>query len=337
MRKFTHSYTLTPEWQYDLVKQLGTELLDNKLIIVPKDIGKGFFYFSQVTEGISVVYADLTATVPIKLTRQKSENEIFIFHFDLSEHINLIKINNIDYEIGSFNQLDLAILDNEIESTFKPSVNERTIALRLLINKKLLHDFIQEFEKKESYFVKSKTNKKTFYHYGNIDSNSILLIQSIKQKSVRDLAFDSFIKGVSLKVLGNFFNKFYETKNKNVPLTEIESEAIEKTKNYLLNNLYGPFPSLTFLASMAGMSSSKYKSLFKTRYNNTPKNLFIEEKINLAQKLLRSGEYTTLTAVMYELNYTKLSYFCTKYFEQLKRKPTDDFVKNHQASIRNES
>jgi AraC-like DNA-binding protein len=337
MRKFTHYYSLTPEWQYHLVKQLNTELIDDKLIIIPNEIGKGFFYFSQVIEGISVVYADLTAKVPLKLTRQKSENEIFIFHFDLSEHMNLIKINNIDYEIGAFNQLDLAILDNQIESTFKPSVNERTIALRLLIDKKLLHDFIQEFEKKESYFVKSKTNKKTFYHYGNIDSNSILLIQSIKQKSVRDLAFDSFIKGVSLKVLGNFFNKFYETKNKNVPLTEIESEAIEKTKNYLLNNLYGPFPSLTFLASMAGMSASKYKSLFKARYNNTPKNLFIEEKINLAQKLLRSGEYITLTAVMYELNYTKLSYFCTKYFEQLKRKPTDDFVKKHQASIKNES
>lgn len=337
MRKFTHSYTLTPEWQYDLVKQLGTELLDDKLIIVPKDIGKGFFYFSQVMEGISVVYADLTAKVPIKLIRQKSENEIFIFHFDLSEHINLIKINNIDYEIGAFNQLDLAILDNEIESSFKPSVNERTIALRLLIDKKLLHDFIQEFQKKENYFVKSKINKKTFYHYGNIDSNSILLIQSIKQKSVRDLAFDSFIKGISLKVLGNFFNKFYETKNKSASLTEIENEAIEKTKKYLLNNLYGPFPSLTFLASMAGMSASKYKSLFKTCYNNTPKNLFIEEKMNLAQKLLRSGEYTTLTAVMYELNYTKLSYFCNKYFEQLKRKPTDDFVKNHQPLVSNES
>jgi len=337
MRKFTHYYSLTPEWQYHLVKQLNTELVDEKLIIVPNEIGKGFFYFSQVIEGISVVYADLTAKVPIKLTRQKSDNEIFIFHFDLSEHTNLIKINNIDYEIGSFNQLDLAILDNQIESSFKPSVNERTIALRLLIDKKLLQDFINKFEEKENYFVKSKTNKKTFYHYGNIDSNSILLIQSIKQKKVHDLSFDSFIKGVSLKVLGNFFNKFYETRNENATLTEIENEAIEKTKNYLLNNLYGPFPSLTFLASMAAMSASKYKSLFKIRYNNTPKNLFIEEKIKLAQKLLKSGEYTTLTAVMYELNYTKLSYFCTKYFEQLKRKPTDDFVKKHQDSIINES
>ena len=329
MRKITHTYTLTPEWQLDLVEQLNTKLIDDRLIKLPDDIGKGFFYFSQIMDGISVVYADFKIKEPLKMIRKKSNNELYIFHFDLSEHINLIKINNIDYEIGSFNQLDLAILDNEIESSFKPAVNERTIALRLLIDKILLQDFIKNLNKRENSFSK-KDNNKTFYHYGNIDSNSILLIQSIKNKQVDDLSFDSFLKGVSLKVLGNFFNKFYEPADKNNEATELENEAIEKTKNYLLNNLYGPFPSLIFLAGMAGMSASKYKSQFKKLLNNKPKNLFIEEKIKLAQKLLKSGQYNTLTAVMYELNYTKLSYFCTKYYEQLKRKPTVDFVKNNQ-------
>ncbi|MDQ8015170.1 MAG: hypothetical protein REI96_22180 [Flavobacterium nitrogenifigens] len=247
MRKITHYYSLTPEWQYDLVKQLNTEVIDDKLIIVPDDIGKGFFYFSQVMDGISVVYADLTTKIPFKITRKKSENELFIFHFDLSEHINLIKINDIDYEIGAFNQLDLAIFDNQLESTFKPSVNERIIALRLLIDKKLLHDFIEKFQKKENIFNHTATTRKVFYHYGNIDSNSILLIKSLKNKSVNDLSYDSFIKGISLKVLGNFFNKFYYSKEKDTKLTEIENEFIEKTKNYLTNNLYGPFPSLIFL------------------------------------------------------------------------------------------
>jgi len=274
MRKLTHYYSLTPEWQYDVVKQLNTELIDNKLIIVPDDIGEGFFYFSPVMDGISVVYAELTTNTPFKLVRQKSENELYIFHFDLSEHVNLIKINDSDYQIGAFNQLDLAIFDNQFETTFKPSVNERTIALRILLDKKLLHDFIQKFKKKENAFNHIETNKKVFYHYGNIDSNSILLIKSLQNKPVTDLSFDSFIKGISLKVLGNFFNKFYESKENHTELTEIENDFIERTKDYLINNLHGPFPSLIFLASMAGMSSSKYKSLFKKRFNNTPKNLY---------------------------------------------------------------
>lgn len=328
MKKITHYYSLTPEWQTELAKQLETKVIDNKLIIVPKDLGKGFFYFTSIMPGISVVFADLNANEPLKITRQASDNPIYIFHFDLSEHTNLIKINNVDYEIGAFNQLDLAIIDNELESSFKPAVKERTIALRILVDKKLLTTFIRKVPYPENKTVQTETVKTSFYHYGNIDSNSILLINSLKDKSVTDTSFDSFLKGISLKVLGNFFNKFYQAQsNDSHELIEFENKAIERTKEYLINNLHGAFPSIAFLAGMAGMSASKYKTLFKKRYHDTPKNVFINEKIDLAQKLLKSGKYKTLTQVMYDLNYSKLSYFIFKYNEKFQRKPSEDFVK----------
>ncbi|MFD1604659.1 helix-turn-helix domain-containing protein [Flavobacterium artemisiae] len=328
MKKVTHYYSLTPEWQNDLAAQFNTPLIDNRLINIPKDIGKGFCYFTQIMTGISAVYIDLTATEPLKITRLKSNNQLYIFHFDLSEHINLIKINNIDYQIGSFNQLDLAIIDNELESTFKPAVNERTVALRILLDKNLLRDFIQKLSVKEDQFEKEKNSKKAMYHYGNIDSNSILLIQSLKNKSIDEITFDSFLKGVCLKVLGNFFNKFHESSSKESShIIEIESKAIERTKDYLINNLHGSFPSIVFLAGMAGMSSTKYKTLFKAKYNDTPKNLFIKEKILLAQKLLKSGKYETITQVIYELNYNKLSFFSVKYRQYLNSSISNDFVK----------
>lgn len=328
MKKITHYYSLTPEWQIELAKQLDTKLIDNKLINVPKNLGKGFFYFTPIMPGISVVFADLTASEPIKITRLGSKNPIYIFHFDLSEHTNLIKINNIDYEIGAYNQLDLAIIDNELESSFKPAVEKRTIALRILVDKKLLSNFILKVPSPKNQQIEQEEVKTSFYHYGNIDSNSILLINSLKDKSVNDPPFDSFLKGISLKVLGNFFNKFYQIgSGQSNELIEIENKAIERTKEYLLNNLHGAFPSISFLAGMAGMSASKYKTLFKKRYNDTPKNVFIDEKINLAEKLLKSGKYKTLTQVMYDLNYSKLSYFIFKYNEKFKRKPSEDFIK----------
>ncbi len=332
MRKVTHYYSLTPEWQYDLAKQLNSKLIDDKLINVPDDLGKGFFYFSPVMDGMSVVYADLTPNTPLKIIRHESENELFIFHYDLSQHVNLIKINNKDYEIGSYEKLDLAIIDNQIASSFKPTVNERTFALRILVEKKLLTDFIARYpstEYKDTY--DGKSNKEAFYHYGNIDSNSVLLLQSIKTKSVHDLSFDPFIKGIALKLLGNFFGKFYDTGHKHNNLTETEIAAISKTRDYLMNNLHASFPSLTFLAAMAGMSESKYKVSFKNNYNITPNNFFIHQKMNLGRKLLKSGNYHSLTEVIYDLNYNKLSYFTAKYIELFKTRPADDLIKKKLA------
>jgi len=326
MKKISHYYSLTPEWQSEFVQKLGAKFIDGKITVIPESMGKGHSYFTQIIPGISVLFIDFTLKIPLKITRNRSDNPLYIFHFDLSEHVNLIKINNKSYEIGSYDKLDLAIIDNQIESSFTPSVNERTIAIRILVDKALLNDFIKKHSKKEEVKPTTKEGQRVFYHYGNIDSNSILLIQSIKNKSIFDLSFEPLLKGISLKLLGNFFNKFYHSQNsKNA--TDSELEAINKTKEYLLNNLYGLFPSVTFLASMAGMSESKYKILFKKCFNDTPNNLFIKEKMSLAQRLLKSGEFKTITNVLYELNYSKLSYFSSKYFNFFKSRPIDDFVR----------
>lgn len=326
MKKISHYYSLTPEWQNEFVQKLGAKFIDGKITVIPESMGKGHSYFTQIIPGISVLFIDFTLKIPLKITRNRSDNPLYIFHFDLSEHVNLIKINNKSYKIGSYDKLDLAIIDNQIESSFTPSVNERTIAIRILVDKALLNDFIKKHSKKEEVKPTTKEGQRVFYHYGNIDSNSILLIQSIKNKSVFDLSFEPLLKGISLKLLGNFFNKFYHSQNsKNA--TDSELEAINKTKEYLLNNLYGLFPSVTFLASMAGMSESKYKILFKKCFNDTPNNLFIKEKMSLAQRLLKSGEFKTITNVLYELNYSKLSYFSSKYFNFFKSRPIDDFVR----------
>lgn len=270
---------------------------------------------------------DFVLNESVKINRIKSDNQLYILHFDLSENANVIKINNIDYKIGSYDNLGLAIIDNKIESSFKPAINKRTLALRLLVDKKLLDGFLKNHPSEEFSKRKIKVPKNSLYYYDNIDSNSILLIRSIKDKSVFDINFNSHLKGISLKLLGNFLNRYENSKAVENEVTELEIEAITKTKTYLLNNLYNPFPSISFLSEMAGMSPSKYKMLFKKSFSSTPNNFFIKEKMMLANKFLQSGDYTTLTEIIYELNYTKLSYFCSKYYDQFHRKPSDDFIK----------
>jgi AraC-like DNA-binding protein len=327
MKKISYFGTLTPESLHQLAEGLETKVIDDKILFIPETLGSGNIFFTQITPDISGIFFDVKFSSPIKITRQSSSSEFFIFHYDLSEHVNLIKINNTDYQIGSFDQLDLAIMDNDLESSFKPAVDERTIAIRLFVSKSILNGFIKKYDSEIQKKRKPNSSNASFYHYGNIDSNSILLIQSIKNKLVTDLSFEPLLKGISLKLLGNFFNKFYNSDAKKSEITNIENEAIIKTKEYLKNNVNGPFPSVTFLSAMAGMSDSKYKTLFKKCFNTTPNNFFITEKMALAKTLLESGEYQTLTEILYELNYSKLSYFTSKYNEIYNRKPANDFVK----------
>lgn len=327
MYKNKHFFCLPPEWQEQMAHEIGGKFIDDKIIMIPEALGHGYSFFIQVIPGISVLLMDFVLSVPLSIKRVKDDCERFIFHFDLSDQVSQIKVCDIDYRVGYSIGLGLAILSNKVESSFEPSVGNRTFALRLFVDKKLMNDLIKNNLAQEFEVQKMNISKKTLLYHDSIDSNSILLLLSIKEKSIFDEPFDSFLRGISLKLLGNFLNRYSSPVIVKDEMTEIENEGILKAKNYLDNNLYNQFPSIPFLSKMAGMSSTKFKLLFKKRFLDSPKNIFIREKMILANTLLQSGDFSTLTEIIHELDYVKLDYFSLKYFNIFKKKPFENFIK----------
>ncbi|QLC66333.1 helix-turn-helix transcriptional regulator [Flavobacterium sp. LPB0248] len=327
MRKSTHFYSLNSEWQYRLTCAKDNTILNKEIIVLPETLGKGKSYFTQITSGISVLFIDFNLTKPIKINHTKSDNDFYIFHFDLSEKTSSIKINDIDYKTGVSQSSGLTILSSDVDSSFSPPVGCRTLVLRLLIDKILLNGFLKNHQNEGPLIQEIETNNEPLHYHDTIDSNSIVLIESIRKKSFIESLFDSYLKGASLKILGNFLNRYSDLKEEKNEITDTEKKAISATRDYLVKNLHNPFPSILFLSKMAHMSSSRYIYLFKLKYKVTPNIFFTQEKMLLSNTLLKSGNYSSLTEIIYELNYNRLSYFSSKYYSFFNRKPSDDFVK----------
>jgi AraC-like DNA-binding protein len=321
MIQLNHQYSHTTEWQFETLKKLGTKLIDNKIMILAEPLGSGISYCTQIMPGVSLVLLDAVFTTEIMITRYKSDPDLYILQFDLSDELNEIIIENTDSAFPRITKSSFSFLNSQTPQYFKPIVGKRVFTLRLQIDKNLLieninnniqHDTIENIEKNIS-----------FHNY--IDSNSRILIQSLKNKSIFNVSFDPYIKGIALKILANVI-KNYATHNQ-IKLTKIETEGILKTKEYLLDNLQNQFPSVLFLSKIAGMSISKYKLLFKKLYCLSPNQFFIQEKLILANKLITSKTFSSLTEILHLLNYSKSSYFCEKYFNYFGKKPYDDFMK----------
>jgi AraC-like DNA-binding protein len=322
-------YCLVPEWQGLIANEIGAEFIDNKIIIIPKNLGYGHVFFIEVIPGISLILFDFVLSHPYEIFRIKNDVERYIIHFDLSDQANLLKVNTIEHQIGHAQNLGLTVLENSIESSFLPTINKRTFALRLFIDKKLMDQLIQDTAVQDAIRSKVSTGENCFFYSEEMDSNSIISVLSIKEKSVFDQSFDPFIKGIGLKLLGNFFNTISNPTDSKAGLSTLESEALDKVKNYLLENLENPFPSILFLSQLAGMSSSSFKLLFKKKFLATPNNFFIREKMIFAKTLLQSGKFNSLTDIIHELNYAKLDYFALKYYDVFHRKPAEDFVRKY--------
>jgi len=329
MKEIRHIYSLTSEWLYDIVEQLGkgAEVIDGRLTVMP-ELAEGGFFFTQVSPGLSVVLLDLIIKEPIRIRRLRSDNDLYIIHYDFSDEINLIHIDGIKHIIGYKANLGLGVIDNAIENIFIPAVGERVFALRLLVTKDLLSVSINDKNKKDNSKRKIKSDKNTLYFYDHIDSKSKLIMHAIKNKSFRDPAFEIYLQGVSLRLLAKFINRYSNLAQMLHHIPEKEVTALDLTKDHLLNSLFDGFPGVDILAEMAGMSVTKYKSLFRKMFTTTPNHFFIRQKMILANELLKSENFNDISEIARKLNYAKVSKFSLAYSQQFGRKPTEDFLKS---------
>lgn len=329
MIEINHKYSLSSDWLKELAEQFGVELMDEKLLIVPKELADGGFFFTTITPGLSVVLLDITFNESIHLRRLKSDNNLFIIHYDFSDEMNLIYIDGIEHKIGYKANLGLGVFDNAIENVFQPVIGERVFAMRLMVSKELLSTSIANSDAENTVKRKIKSDKNTLFFYDHIDSKSKLIMHAIKNKSFLDPAFEIYLKGVSLRLLAKFIDRYSNLAPMLHHISDKEAEALNVAKDYMLNNLCSVFPGVLFLAEIAGMSVTKFKFLFKKMFVSTPKNFFSREKMILANELLRSENFSKISDIARELSYSKASLFSVVYFQQFGRKPSDDFMSSN--------
>ncbi|UUW07898.1 hypothetical protein NLG42_17545 [Flavobacterium plurextorum] len=329
MIEITHTYSLSSDWLKALAEQFKVELINEKLLVVPKELADGGFFFTTITPGLSVVLLDVTFNQEIHLRRLKSDNNLFIIHYDFSDEMNLIYVEGIEHKIGYKANLGLGVFDNALENVFIPVIGDRVFAMRLMVSKELLSTSIAKSDTENPAKRKIKSDKNTLFFYDHIDSKSKVIMHAIKNKSFLDPAFEIYLKGVSLRLLAKFIDRYSNLTPMLHHISDKESEALNLAKDYLMNNLFGVFPGVSFLAEISGMSVTKFKFLFKKMFVSTPKNFFLREKMILANELLKSESFVKLSDVSRELSYTKPSLFSGVYFQQFGRKPAEDFISSN--------
>lgn len=324
MIELYHHYSLDSDWFVESSNRIGAKLIDNRISVLPISMGRGVYYFTTVIPGISIVMMDIVFTTEVLYKRLKSEEDLYILQFDISEEINDVVVDNVNVNEYKIIKSGFSVMNAHVENSFKPAVGKRIFALRLLVDKGVFEQSLKNtFKGDKSNEIDCIYEDVLLYDY--LDSKSKVLLNSLTKKSVFDADFDLFFKGIALKLWGNFVDNY--TKVRLDEISKKDKEAVLKTKDYMIDNIHAQFPSVPFLAKMAGMSESKYKELFKKVCNETSKQFFIREKLNLAQKMLKSKEFYSIAEVVVLLNYPRNHYFSDKYFEFFGRTPSKDFVR----------
>ena len=324
MRAVSLTYSHKPDWFYKLANETHAEIIDEKTVLISETFGNGRLYFTSVTPEISVAFVDAFFTIPVQLTRYPTDEKFYIIHFDLGDTANIIQIGNVRHKIGNTVNSGMLVLENQTLNRFEPAVNQKQFMLILLVDKSLMSNIIENAADYKNGNTKMKVGEKKLFFYDYIESNSKLLLRSIQNRTIDD-TFDTYLKGITLKLLANFIDR-YSKISTNHHLSHAEIQGMNETIRYMENNLYELFPSVLVLAEIAAMSISKYKNLFQKMFEDTPNHYFIKRKMKLAKQLLESGDYKSITEVINKLKYNNLNHFSRTYSSLYNRIPADDFI-----------
>nr|WP_284040260.1 AraC family transcriptional regulator [Sphingobacterium sp. lm-10] len=325
-KKFLFNYTLTPEWLKTISNDIGAELIDGKILRMPKQLAEGAGIFLEVLPGLSVFLIDMYFHEPVTITRVPKD-DLYFAYYDLGEKITTHLLNGTPHRAGYYSKLGMAFMDSSIPTSLLPPVGARSYSLRLLISKKLLPNLTAINQHANVDFPVSEQSIDTLYYYSHIDSRSRILLNRLKSKDINDVSFEFHLKHTALYLLAYLVERATNAPIIN-KLPKQEVESIMASANYLTEQLLSDFPTIETLARTAGMSVSKYKSLFKKLLHFSPKQFFINEKLLLGKELLESGNFSHVSEVAYELGYSKPSYFAEVYKNKFGINPNSLLVRN---------
>lgn len=322
-----HTYTLSSMWFDELFENYGGDLINKNLLLLPKDLGDGGIFFTEVIPGLSALVLDFVFYEPMIIKRLKSDNDLFVIHYDLSDGINSIQTEGINHRIGYKANLGLGVFDNAIEKIFQPAAGKRVFSVRLLVSRELLLSSMRKMDLKSPQKRRIRSDNNTVFFYDNIDSISKIIMHSVKKKSLSEPAFELYVQGISLRLLAKFMERYSNLAAMLYHVSDQDADSINKTKKYLLSNLCRKFPGISYLSNMALMPRSKYKFLFRKLFDQNPQFFFERERIILAKDLLQSRSFCSVLEVSLKLGFSDLTEFSNSYFEFYKSHPKEDLIR----------
>ncbi|MGY8919193.1 MAG: helix-turn-helix domain-containing protein [Flavobacteriales bacterium] len=246
------------------------------------------------------------------------------FHFCLKGSCDLV-FNEGSYKL-SLSQGKSLLLYNPQRTLPINLINEAgSNVITLLISIKKFHLLFSDEASYITFLSRENILKKYYTEETISPSMSIVLTQLLNfnlNNSVKPLYF----KGKTFELLSLYFNTSDEANLEQCPflVSEANVNKIKLAKDIIINRLSEP-PTLIDLANEIGLSLKKLKDGFKQIYGDSVYSFLIDYKMELARKLLESGDYN-VNEVGLKIGYSTSSHFIAAFKKKYGTTPKKYFM-----------
>jgi len=233
------------------------------------------------------------------------------FHFCVKGS-SKFKFNNGNYTLDILEENSLLLYNPNRELPINLEINPNSWLLTAIISIKKFHGLFS-LEADYITFLSPENKGKKYYKDGKITPSMAIVLNQLINFNLNQSIKTLYFKGKTYELLSLYFNRSEDTNIEQCPFLVDETNVIKirKAKDIIITRMAEP-PTLQELADEIQLSLKKLKEGFKQIYGDSVFSFLFDYKMEVARKLLESGE-NNVNEVGLKVGYSTASHFISAF------------------------
>lgn len=296
-------------------EQINVPVRDN-LLEIPKTLGEGYVRKVGFGDDFRLTIHRYVLKEDLIIKRNpavKSNNIRTIFFYNNKEDLEIKYNNEENIPFSQKNESSILLSTNDLrtEIRFPAGSNIQYVVVGITADR--LRSVLS-IEKPNGTIKTITAENASFLFFESLDPEMQLLLKNIVSVDMNNSMNNFYVQIKVQELMYLLFSKL--SLRENTTFKSINSNDAEKLlviRNEILSDLSTP-PVLSELATIASMSETKLKQLFKQTFGDTIYNYYQKARMEEAAFLLKQAKHT-VSEVGYELGFSNLSHF-SRLFEK---------------------
>jgi len=275
-----------------------------------KSIALGTFDEIFIEEGFFVLtYKNENDTVEI--LERDIDSSYIQFHFCTKGSSDFV-FNQGAYTLKINEDTSLLLYNPQRDLPIHLEMQPHSWLVSLIISIEKFHGLFSDDANYVTFLSEDNRDKK-YYKDGKITPSIAVVLNQLMSFNLNSSIKPLYFKGKAYEMLSLFFNRSEDADIEQCPflIDEVNVAKLKKAKDIIIANMAEP-PSLQELAETIELSLKKLKEGFKQIYGDTVYSFLFDYKMEVARKLLESGDYN-VNEVGLRVGYSTSSHFISAF------------------------
>lgn len=271
-----------------------------------KNIAQSLFEETKIDDGFIILTYKNDESVAQNLAKE-IDSSFIQFHFCVKGRTTFI-FNEGRYSLDIQDESSLLLYNPQRELPINLKIDPNSWVVSLLISIKKFHGLFSQ-EADHISFLDDENKDKKYYKDGDISPSMSIVLNQLINYSFSSSIKQLYFKGKAYELLSLYFNRSEDADIEQCPflVDEANVQKIKKAKDIIISRMAEP-PSLQELADEIGLNIKKLKEGFKQIYGDSVFSFLFDYKMEVARKLLESGE-NNVNEVGHKVGYSTSSHF----------------------------